>query len=63
MKPKKFNRRLSLNKKTICDLSNNQMFTLKGGVDTYPQGACTDLCQTPPVTFTCFPTCISGCEC
>jgi hypothetical protein len=36
MKPKKFQKKLTLNKKTIADLSNGQLGKIKGGALTLP---------------------------
>lgn len=53
MKPKRFNKKLYLNKETVTDLGNGEMIKLKGG------GLCTD------DDYTCFfgPTCFQTCEC
>lgn len=65
MKTKQFEKRLTLNKKTIADLSNEQMNHVKGGCASKPGETschtyrCTQLCSliiicpiTDPVTNT-----------
>lgn len=56
MKPRKFNRRLVLNKKTIAHLNGNHMRFVNGGGDAPP--------EVEPVTFgayTCVVNCTQGC--
>jgi len=36
MKTKKFEKKLVLNRKTIADLNNREMFTVNGGEETIP---------------------------
>ena len=40
MKTKKFDKKLTLNKKTIADLSNPEMEKIQGGVVSLPLSAC-----------------------
>ncbi len=49
MKTKKIDKKLSLNKKTISNLGNNEMNSVHGG------GTLDTLC--------CFPSCVSVCKC
>lgn len=63
MKPRNFNKKLSLNKKTIAHLNNYDMKTLRGGIDpvthTCSEGKpCPDTyTQVPYATCTCFTNC------
>ncbi len=43
MRPKKIHKKLSLNKKTIANLGNEELSIVKGG---YITGTCPDPCQT-----------------
>jgi len=49
MKPKKFSKRLSLNKKTIADLNNGQLDNVKGGLTQNPCPGTVDC----PFSYTC----------
>ena len=59
MKPKKFNKRLSLNKKTIADLNNGQLDNVKGGLTQEPCPGTIEPCLLTQRTCTC-DTCPSG---
>ncbi len=53
MKPKKLNQKLTLNKKTVADLSNNQMGDIRGGGQTRDETFCpcsvpAEVCETRP---------------
>lgn len=52
MKPKDFNQKLTLNKRTIADLNNGEMDNLRGGGpftdDDYTCFYITCLCETSP---------------
>ncbi len=77
MKPKKFSRKLGLNKKTIANLNNNEMLSANGGaVRTIIQTACgicytrsgscsqgeeTCECETYGLKLTCNETCYMWC--
>ena len=78
MKPKNFKKKLTLNKKTIADLSTGQLEGVKGGfIDTSPftcgtESVCfcrwTDTCETCETCVTCNTcntcnyTCGGGCS-
>jgi hypothetical protein len=48
MKSKKFSMKLTLNKKTIANLSDNAMKEAHGGItQTYGFLSCTSICYTP----------------
>ena len=56
MKKKEFKKKLSLNKKTISSLNNDEMNSVKGGVETKSVrmrccGQITDLVNCPPPTL------------
>ena len=53
MKTKKFNKKLSLNKKTIASLGNGNMTDVKGGVPPSHQPGCTTFCPTMTNFFGC----------
>lgn len=58
MKEKSFDKRLTLNKKTISNLNDNQMVGVKAGcVDTIPSCATRDCTWTCPETVFCTFTC------
>ncbi len=40
MKPKKFSKKLTLNKKTVAHLNGNEMTKVKGGIPTFPYPGC-----------------------
>ncbi len=56
MKAKKFNKKLSLNKKTVANLNNGQMNDVLGGVHKTTTTA--PFCQ-----FSCVDTCRITCDC
>lgn len=54
MKRKKIEKKLVLNKKTVADLSNNQMGDIRGGGQTQDETYCpcsvpAEICETRPV--------------
>lgn len=51
MKTKKFNKKLSLGKRTVSDLNTNEMLNVNGGGETMTQ-----------VCFSCVVTCMTLCE-
>ena len=54
MKTKKFNKRLTLNKKTVSDLNDKEMKDLHGGAGTF--GSCAYTCSPCDTRFqTCLP--------
>jgi hypothetical protein len=63
MKPKKFNKKLALNKKTIVNLNHGQLGNMRGGFTLTP---CTDetcritVCASCETCDTCGNTCISA---
>ncbi len=65
MKPKRPNKKLSLNKSTVADLNGREMKIVKGGCDyTQPQ-SCQSI-RLCPTEFTCATdcgaTCLGTCE-
>jgi hypothetical protein len=73
MKTKKFEKKLTLNKKTIADLSNSQLGIIKGAIQSFPGLTCPTVslcickitgctgCQTCADTCTCVTTCFPVC--
>jgi hypothetical protein len=65
MKPKKFEKKLALKKKTIANLSNGQLGNVKGGIETDPNCTIVEPTeQSCPVTVcrhTCKITCGKDC--
>lgn len=63
MKPRKLNKKLSLNKKTVVDLSGSKMNNVKGGTNTAHTmcwgNTCYLVCEThyKETCVTCDPTC------
>ena len=62
MKPKNFNKKLNLNKKTIADLNNGEMNNAHGGIPCPVTQTCggTGCC---PTLATCDPTGGIDCRC
>jgi len=60
MKTKKFDKKLSLNKKTVSNLSSNQMKSAYGGYETFERTYCRTDCATNCVTMcsACVMTCL-----
>ncbi len=66
MKIKKFNKRLSLNKKTIADLNNKEMKNLHGGGPVSELTDCPScratVCCPPTLGTACWVSCVEICE-
>ena len=65
MKPKVFNKKLSLNKKTIADLKNGEMNNVHGGINDTVAISCTCVITGGccPTQITCGPTGNINCRC
>ena len=65
MKTKKFNKSLSLNKKTIADLNSKEMKNLHGGGDQSANTDCASClvtgCCPPTLGTACFQSCVIIC--
>ena len=62
MKTKKFNKKLGLNKKTIADLNEPDMQSLRGGTQSYDTCGFTRIWECP-TDFTCTHPVMCKCTC